>query len=120
MPLLLSLPWILPVFDASPEALALARQLIFIHDGMAMLMWPLAFSLPNALRAASDVRYTMVVALGSMAIFRIVFSYILGIGFGWGAVGVWIAMIIDWVCRIAFYVARYRSGKWEEKARIAI
>ena len=119
VPLLLSLPWILPIFDASPEALELAKKLIFIHDGMAMLMWPLAFSLPNALRAASDVRYTMVVALGSMAVFRIVFSYILGIGLGWGAVGVWIAMIIDWVCRIVFYAARYRSGKWEEKARIA-
>ena len=119
VPLLLSLPWVLPIFNASAEALELAKVLIFIHDGMAMLMWPLAFSLPNALRAASDVRYTMVVALGSMAVFRIVFSYILGIGLGWGAVGVWIAMIIDWVCRIVFYVGRYRGGKWEEKARIA-
>lgn len=120
VPLLLSLNGILPVFDASAEALELARILIFIHNGMAMLMWPAAFTLPNALRAASDVRYTMVVALSSMALFRIVFSYILGIGLGWGAVGVWVAMIIDWMCRIVFYVARYRSGKWEEKARLAV
>ena len=98
----------------------LVEQTLSIFVGMAMLMWPAAFTLPNALRAASDVRFTMIVALASMALFRIVFSYILGVGLGWGAVGVWVAMIMDWVCRIVFYVARYRSGKWEEKARIAV
>ena len=82
LPLLLFLKQILPIFNASPEALDLAYKLVMIHDGMAMLMWPAAFTLPNALRAASDVKYTMIVALASMALFRIVFSYILGVGLG--------------------------------------
>lgn len=120
LPILLLLKQILPIFNASPEALELAYKLVMIHDGMAILMWPAAFTLPNALRAASDVKYTMIVALASMALFRIVFSYILGVGLGWGAVGVWVAMVIDWVCRIVFYVGRYRSGKWEAKAKIAV
>lgn len=120
IPLLTFLHQILPLFNASQEALDLAYILIMIHDGMAMLMWPAAFTLPNALRAASDVRYTMVVSLASMALFRIVFSYILGVGLGWGAIGVWVAMVIDWVCRIICYVIRYRSGKWETKARLAV
>jgi len=118
--LLLFLKQILPLFSASKEALELAYILVMIHNGMAMLMWPAAFTLPNALRAASDVKFTMVVSLASMALFRIVFSYILGVGLGWGAIGVWVAMVIDWVCRIIFYVARYRSGKWETKARMAV
>lgn len=120
VPLLLMLKKILPVFSASPEALELAYILVMIHDGMAILMWPAAFTLPNALRAASDVRYTMIVSLASMALFRIVFSYILGVGFGWGAVGVWVAMVLDWVCRIICYVIRYRSGKWETQAKLAV
>lgn len=120
IPLLLCLRQILPLFSASQEALDLAYILIMIHDGMAMLMWPAAFTLPNALRAASDVKYTMVVSLASMALFRIVFSYILGVGLGWGAIGVWVAMVIDWVCRIIFNIIRYRSGKWETKARLAV
>lgn len=120
IPLLSMLKYILPMFSASPEALDLAYILIMIHDGMAMLLWPLAFTLPNALRAASDVKFTMIVSLASMALFRIVFSYILGLGFGWGAVGVWVAMILDWICRIMFYVCRYRSGKWESRAQIAV
>jgi len=49
-----------------------------------------------------------------------VFSYILGVGLGWGAIGVWVAMVIDWTCRIIFYVARYRSGKWEKQAKLAV
>ena len=36
---------------------------------------------------------------------------------GMGAVGVWIAMVIDWVCRITCFVSRYLSGKWEAYAR---
>jgi putative MATE family efflux protein len=120
VPLLLMLKKILPVFSASPEALELAYILVMIHDGMSILMWPAAFTLPNALRAASDVRYTMIVSLASMALFRIVFSYILGVGFGWGAVGVWVAMVLDWVCRIICNVIRYRSGKWETQANLAV
>lgn len=120
IPLLSFLHKILPLFNASAEALELAYILIMIHNGMAMLMWPAAFTLPNALRAASDVKYTMVVSLASMALFRIVFSYILGVGLGWGAIGVWVAMVIDWVCRITFYVVRYRGGRWETKARLAV
>ena len=120
IPLLLGLRQILPLFSASPEALDLAYILIMIHDGMAILLWPAAFTLPNALRAASDVKYTMVVSLASMAVFRIVFSYILGVGLGWGAIGVWVAMVIDWVCRIIFNIVRYRSGKWEKMAKLAV
>lgn len=113
--LLLSLPVILKVYNLSPETLTLATILIFIHNGCAMLIWPLSFSLPNALRASNDVRYTMVVAIFSMWVFRIMFSYILGDLLGWGAIGVWIAMVMDWLFRSALFVGRYFSGKWTTK-----
>lgn len=111
--LLASLPLLLKVYGTlSPDTIELATVLIFIHNGCAMLLWPTAFTLPNALRAASDVRFTMVVAVFSMAAFRVMFSYILGSWLGWGALGVWIAMIIDWVFRAVSFLWRYRSGKW--------
>ena len=65
--------------------------------------------------SANDVRFTMVVSVASMMIWRLGFSYMLGIGFGMGAMGVWIAMIVDWVCRSAFFVGRFVSGKWKTK-----
>ena len=70
-------------------------------------------ALPNALRAANDVRFTMIVSLLSMWIFRIGFSYILAIYFNMGILGTWIAMCIDWFCRGACFVIRFARGKWK-------
>ena len=112
---ILSMPLVLRAYNLSDETLKLAAILVIIHTGCAMLIWPLSFTLPNALRAANDVKFTMIVSIASMWIFRIVFSYILGKLLGWGAIGVWISMIMDWVCRTSFFVARYRSGKWQTK-----
>ena len=76
--ILLTLPWILKIFSLSDETRSLAFILICIHNGCAILLWPLSFVLPNALRACNDVKYTMVVSIFSMCMFRIVFSYIIG------------------------------------------
>ncbi len=43
------------------------------------------------------------------------FSYIIGVRMGMGAVGVWIAMVMDWVCRVICFVTRIRSGAWKTK-----
>lgn len=99
----------------SPETVALARVLVRIHSGCGIVLWPLSFVLPNALRAANDVKFTMWVGVGSMVVFRILFSWILCVQLEMGAVGVWIAMVVDWICRVCFFVDRIRSGKWETK-----
>ena len=85
-----------------------------IHDGLAIFLWPMSFVLPNMLRACNDVKFPMIISIASMFIFRIGFSYILGIHFGMDAVGVHLAMIIDWICRIIFFTARYFSKRWEK------
>ncbi len=61
----------------SPETVALARVLVRIYSGCGIVLWPLSFVLPNALRAANDVKFTMWVGVGSMVVFRILFSWIL-------------------------------------------
>jgi len=113
--IILTLPWTLQIYNLSPETIKLATILITIHDGMAIILWPTAFVVPNALRASNDVKFTMIVSISSMILFRVLFSVILGICFGLGAIGVWIAMIIDWGCRSIFFVARFKSKKWQLK-----
>ena len=54
----------------------------------------------------------MVVSIFSMFAFRILFSVILGSGMGMGAVGVWLAMVLDWIFRASLFIWRFRSGKW--------
>ena len=99
----------------APETRVLAMRLSTIHASLAILFWPVSFVLPNALRAANDVKYTMWVGIFSMLACRIIGSWVLCVHFGWGATGVWIAMVIDWVCRTSFFVPRVLSGKWKTK-----
>ena len=112
---MISLPLILPIYNLSDETLKLASILILIHCTCSLFFWPASFVLPNALRAANDVKFTMTVSIASMWIFRVIFSYILGMYLGWGAIGVWIAMITDWICRTSFFTCRFRSDKWRAK-----
>ena len=99
----------------APETRALAMRLSTIHASLAIIFWPVSFVLPNALRAANDVKFTMWVGIGSMLACRILGSWLLCVHFGWGATGVWIAMVTDWVCRTSFFVPRMLSGKWKTK-----
>ncbi|WP_264472878.1 MATE family efflux transporter [Intestinibacillus massiliensis] len=110
--ILASLPLTLRAYNLSPDTMKLAMILIFIHDGSAILLWPAAFTLPNVLRAANDVRFAMAVSIFSMWVFRCVFGFILGSWLGWGAIGVWVAMIMDWIFRASLFVWRYLSGRW--------
>lgn len=111
--ILLLLPFILRIYNLSPETMKLAFILILIHNGLAIFLWPASFTLPNALRACNDVKYTMVISILSMCMFRIMFSFILGKWLGLGALGVWIAMILDWTFRVTCFVWRFVSGKWK-------
>jgi len=108
-----NLGWILNVYELSDEARSLALILICIHNGFAMIFWPISFTLPNCLRAGGDVRFPMVISVTSMIVFRILFSLILGVGCSLGAIGVWIAMVLDWIFRSTNFIIRFRGGRWK-------
>lgn len=112
--ILVFLNQILRLYKLEPETRELAYTLVMIHDGLAIFLWPLSFVLPNMLRACNDVKFPMIVSILSMFIFRIGFSKILGVYLNMGAVGVHLAMIIDWICRITCFVARYFNGHWQK------
>ncbi len=109
---------IVSLYQVSPETSALALQLIIYHSICCVLIWPPSFALPNALRAANDVNFTMVIAIISMWVWRIGLSYILSRGFGLGVLGVWIAMSVDWLFRGICFLIRLFSGKWKQHAHI--
>ncbi len=109
------LPVMLNLYAISEEAREIAVILIWIHNGFGVLLWTPAFVLPNAMKATGDAKYVMVTAVLSMFIFRVALSYVLGIRFGMGAVGVWICMVIDWICRIICFAVRFerKVGFWK-------
>jgi putative MATE family efflux protein len=111
--LIIFAPWIMKIYNLSPETEILAIRVIRYHAAMAVILWMPSFTLPNTLRAAGDVVWTMAIAIGSMWTFRIITSYVFSEYFGLGLMGVWIAMTIDWAFRTICYGHRYRGNKWE-------
>lgn len=76
-------------------------------------IWPLAFCLPNSLKAVGDVKFIMVSSLLSVYAVRVFGAYIFIKLLGFGVWGVWIAMYIDWIARSILYMTRYKNGKWK-------
>lgn len=111
---ILALPFILSVYNLSDEAARYANDIILYHAACVVTIWPLSFTLPNTLRAAADVKVTMVLSIISMWVFRFGFSYLLTMVFHMGIFGVWVAMTIDWLVRGIFFVCRYKSGRWQK------
>lgn len=114
--ILLCTPFIIEIYGLSEETGRIAAHLMILYCLCAVLIWPLSFSLPHVLRASGDVTYTMIVGVGSMWIFRIVMGVILGRTLGLGVMGVWIAMIVDWIVRSICFCIRYRTGRWKHSA----
>ena len=114
----LLLPFIIKVYGLSAEASEYARRILIYHSCCVVTIWPLSFSLANTLRAAADVKYTMILAIVSMWTFRIGFSYILGSYLKWGVFGIWVAMTIDWLFRSICFTIRYLGGKWKHASLV--
>ena len=106
--------------DLSPETVTLAAQLMCIHLGMGIVLYPLSFMLTGPLRAANDSVFPMWVSILSMVIFRLTLAQIFCVNLGWGAPGVWWAMIVDWVCRSTCFSIRWLSGAWKKKCGLAV
>ena len=106
---------IIGCFSLSPEAAHTAEQMMLWHSLFCAIFWPAAFTMPNGLRAANDVRFTMIVSVVSMWLCRICLSYVFGTMMGLGALGTWFAMFADWIFRIFFFAYRLHSNKWQHR-----
>ena len=111
---LLLMPLILPLYSITPETYNLVWIIVVIHSVGAAFLHPIAFPLSAGLRAAGDVKFTMWAAILCTVGIRTAFSFLLGLGFGLGVIGVALAMVIDWMFKGAMDVWRWRSGKWKQ------
>lgn len=118
--ILSTLHYTLKLYGLGPDTTRLAYILVMIHNGTAILLWPASFVLPNMLRACNDVKYTMVLSIFSMVVFRIGLSLVIAVHMGYGAIGVWIAMDVDWVFRTICFVGRYIKGGWKKTSMLEL
>ncbi|MFV0496550.1 MAG: MATE family efflux transporter [Candidatus Fimivivens sp.] len=109
---LLFMKQLVGAFFLSPQTAQLAIIVCSMHAAAWLVFWPPAFAISNGLRAAGDVKFTMIVSVSVMWACRIGLSYVFALYYGMGLIGVWLAMIIDWVVRGAFYMTRFMGTKW--------
>lgn len=103
------------LYNLSENSSAICTNIVYMHSIAVCLMWPIAFVLPNAFRSANDVKFTTIVSLVAMWVFRIGLSFVFAYAFNLGVYSVWFAMFLDWVCRIIFFIPRYLKGTWLKK-----
>lgn len=102
------------LYDFDAETLDACAYYTGIHALFAMgAFYSWAFAPVSGFRAAGDVRYATVLAIGSMFVFRVALSYLLNYLFpSLGLMCVIIGAAVDWGFRSVMNVVRYRSGKW--------
>ena len=78
------------------------------------LVWTMAFIPGYGLRAAGDVKFSMITSCVTMWSCRFCLCVLLIRVFGFGPMGVWIGMFADWTLRGIIFSLRFHSRKWLE------
>lgn len=107
-------PLLMHFYQLSSETVQLIFYLVVIHNVFNAIMYPISGPLSNGLRAAGDVKFTMIVSIASTLLGRFVFSIIFAIYLNMGVIGIAFAMCLDWTIRAVIFYCRYRSLKWLE------
>ncbi|MFC3395961.1 EmmdR/YeeO family multidrug/toxin efflux MATE transporter [Brenneria rubrifaciens] len=110
----LSIPgagYLASLYTDEPEVIRVVQHLIWLN-ALFMPVWAASWVLPAGLKGAKDASYTMWIAMGGMWGCRVIAGYILGVMLGFGVIGVWMGMFLDWIIRGFFYYRRMESGRW--------
>ena len=76
------------------------------------LVWIMAFIPGYGLRAAGDVKFSMITSCCTMWACRFCLCVFLIRRLGFGPMGVWIGMFADWTVRSIIFTWRFHSRKW--------
>ena len=97
------------------EAAAMCFQMVCYITIFKPLFWCFSFLTAYGMRAAGDVKFSMIVSLCTMWLCRVAIATFLIRVMHIGILGVWIGMFADWGVRGIIFTLRFLSGKWLEK-----
>lgn len=104
----------MPFFDVAQETRNLTVWLVLIHNIFNCVAFPFADPLGKGLRAAGDVKFTMVWSMVTTIGVRLLFSILFAVRLGMGVIGIAAAMCLDWCLRAVVFYIRFRGGKWKQ------
>lgn len=106
-------PVVLSFYALEEKTKQLTILLVLIHNVCNAVAFPFADPLGKGLRAAGDVKFTMIISLVTTIGIRLVFSVFFGIILNMGVIGITLAMCLDWITRGMIFILRQRGGKWK-------
>jgi len=103
---------VLQVITNNDEVIGIARPLLRIA-GVAQVAYGSGIILANALQAAGDTLYVMYLEIVTHWIIFLPVSYLLGVTFGNGIIGSWMALPIYITLYTTFAWVKFQSGSWK-------
>lgn len=98
--------------DMSEVSSQLCFEMMLAITVVKPVVWTLAFIPAYGIRAAGDVKFSMITSSVIMWVLRVALCIWLIRVKGFGPIAVWIAMFADWTARAAVFTGRYISGRW--------
>lgn len=105
-------PLLLRFYQLSQETRDLIFRLVLIHNIFNATAFTVS-NLSSGLRAAGDIRFTMLVSIGATLLVRLVFSWLFALKLGGGVIGIAWAMVLNWIATAVIFALRVKSGKWK-------
>lgn len=103
------------VYSSDAGVIGLTADIIRMNAIAIPILWPAGFITPSSLRGTGDTKYTMIVSIASLWVFRVLVGYIFSIVLHFGIVGLWAAMYFDWITRGVAYYLRMKGEKWQRR-----
>ena len=95
-----------------PESARMCFQMMVWITVVKPLVWVVSFIPAYGMRAAGDVRFSMITSCVSMWVFRFCLCLFLIRVIGMGPLAVWFGMFTDWTIRGIVFIWRFHSRKW--------
>ncbi|MDO5383193.1 MAG: MATE family efflux transporter [Eubacteriales bacterium] len=95
-----------------PESATMCIEMIAAITIVKPISWTGSFIPAYGMRAAGDVRFSMITSIITMWGCRVALCIALVKFCGMGPMAVWYGMFADWTVRSIIFISRYFSGRW--------
>lgn len=116
-PMIIFAPQIIRLFDPSANEMVLAAGTSYFRiNTVALPIAAIAMVGNGVLRGAGDSKPGMFGTIIGRVVFTLPLAWLLGIYWGYGSSGVWIALTVGVIVDAAIVLARWRGNAWKQVA----
>ena len=106
------------LYQAPDDTVVIIRRMLLIAIAAMPFFYPMATVMPCVLRSAGDANFSSLISLITLWVIRVVTGYCLGIVLGYGVIGIFSCIVIEWVVKTIAYGLRYRGEVWLTKKAV--